>query len=104
MAAALQTKAFMGQSLGQVAARRSAGRAPVQVQAFFKKAEKEVKKAAPKGTITQVKHAQPKCKVFFSRGIAYSTPETRSGPALVLRIHYKSDSSILNLIVLPAGL
>eukprot|EP00208_Stichococcus_sp_RCC1054_P006170 CAMPEP_0206137484 /NCGR_PEP_ID=MMETSP1473-20131121/2604_1 /ASSEMBLY_ACC=CAM_ASM_001109 /TAXON_ID=1461547 /ORGANISM="Stichococcus sp, Strain RCC1054" /LENGTH=413 /DNA_ID=CAMNT_0053530601 /DNA_START=60 /DNA_END=1301 /DNA_ORIENTATION=- len=53
MAAALQTKAFMGQSLGQVAARRSAGRAPVQVQAFFKKAEKEVKKAAPKGTITQ---------------------------------------------------
>lgn len=55
MAALMQTSSFLGQSL-----KRSTPIQPTQaprvapVQAFFKKAEKEVKKAAPKGNATQV--------------------------------------------------
>ena len=51
----MQTSSFLGQSL-----KRSTPIQPTQaprvapVQAFFKKAEKEVKKAAPKGNATQV--------------------------------------------------
>ena len=65
----MQTSSFLGQSL-----KRNTPIQPTQapraapVQAFFKKAEKEVKKAAPKGNVTQVNAAGRAARQALSQG------------------------------------